>query len=206
MATSPFDRIHDDVRKDVPGVPEAILRQELFRVMDDFTQYTNIWQELIPVAIIPNLQSYALSVTTGAVCRLLFVYDEAMPTRNWPQAGIAMRVPGVMTLMINPTQAANWRALVAKRTSEPVGADNYPVLDDWIVDQYADGIGRGVLARLQFQPQKPWSNPMLAQPNQRAYIAARSAARVNDQHQNVFNNQSWRYPQSFAVGHRKGWV
>jgi hypothetical protein len=80
------------------------------------------------------------------------------------------------------------------------------MIDDWIVDKYADTIGRGVLARLQFEPQKPYSNPMIAQVNQRAYISGRSLARTNDMHGNVYNAQSWRFPSGWGTTNRKGFV
>ena len=207
MATSPFDRIYADVRKDLPSVPEAVIKQELFRVMDDFTQHSNVWQEEIPFEIIPPNQSYILSTTEGRINRLLFCYDANAPTKYWPASGINMRIPGTITLFRVPGNAATWVAVVAKRTYDPVVATTlYPVIDDWIVEKYADPIGRGVMARLQFSPQKPWSNPMLAQPNQRAYLSGRAEARVNDGHGNVYNRQAWVYPQGWATSAKKGWT
>ena len=37
--SGPFDRIFADVRKDLPSVPDAVVRQEIFSVLDDFTQH-----------------------------------------------------------------------------------------------------------------------------------------------------------------------
>jgi hypothetical protein len=202
---SPFDRIYADVRKDVPSVPEAVLRQELFRVMDDFTQHTNIWQETVEFDVMPPNRSYVLTVMDGQPNRLLFVYDVNAPIPYWPASGITMRIPGTIQLYYLPSQAATWAAVLGKRTSDPVDpVSKYPVIDDWIVDKYADPIGRGVLARLQFQPQKPYSNPMLAQPNQRAYLSGRAEARINDSHTNVYNGQAWNYPQGWGTTAKKG--
>jgi hypothetical protein len=199
----PFDRIFADIRKDVPSVVDATLRQELFRVMDDFTQTTNIWQETVPLTIMPNVVSYPITTVEGKPSRLLLVYDPAAETGRWPMSGIAMRVPGIITLFRPQTSTYNWLAIIAKRTYEPLNSDKYPDIDPWIVEKYADTIGRGILARLQFEPQKPYSNPLLAQVNQRAYIAGRSLARVNDGYGNVFNAQNWRYPQAWATVTRK---
>jgi hypothetical protein len=206
---SPFDRIYADVRKDVPSIAQAVVQQELFRVMDDFTQRTNIWQEEVPVPILPNVVSYDINglVTDGKINRLMFVYDANATTKHWPRSGISMRVPGILSLYYPPTTAASWVAVVAKRTTEPFDADTgYPVIDDWIVEKYGDTIGRGILARLQFEPQKPYSNPMLAQANQRAYYAGCSQARANDGHTNVFNGQNWLYPQGWGTVNRKPWA
>lgn len=205
MPGSAFDRIFNDIRKDLPSVPDAVVRQELFRVMDDFTQTTNIWREDVAFPVDPALLSYTLTITEGKPNRLLLVYDTAAPTLYWAAPGITMRVPGVIQLWRPAPQAGTWSAIVAKRTSVPLSSDNYPNIDDWIVDKYADCIGRGILARLQFEPQKPYSNPMLAQANQRAYIDGRSLARANDGHANVINGQSWRFPQTWGTVSRKAW-
>lgn len=206
MATM-FDRVFNDIRKDVPGVPDAVLRQELYRVMDDFTQRTNIWQETLSVTIQPDVQVYNLpEPAEGKVNRLMFVYDATAPTKYWPMSGIAMRVPGVLTLWRNPANNATWNCVVAKRTAEPLSSDKYPNIDPWIVDKYGDTIGRGILARMQWEPQKPYSNPMLAAQNMRAFYSGCSLARVNDSHANVFDGANWRFPQQFAtVTPRKGW-
>lgn len=204
---SVFDRIYADVRKDVPSVASATVQQELFRVMDDFTQRTNIWQETIPVPILPNVTSYTLVPTSGRINRLMFVYDVNAATKYWPRSGLGMRVPGVLTLYVPPTTAASWAAIVAKRTFEPLDTDTgYPVIDDWIVEKYADTIGRGIIARLQWEPQKPYSNPMLAQANQRAYYSGCADARTNDAHANIFNAQGWVYPQGWSTVARKPWA
>src|SRR6185295_13290970 len=199
MPGGPFDRIFQDVRKDIPSVVDAVLRQEIFRVMDDFTQTTNIWQETLPVTIVPQVLTYTLPAPAeGKVNRLMFVYDVNSPTRYWPMSGIMMRQPGVLTLYRDPSTTATWACVVAKRTYDPLNSDKFPDIDSWIVEKYADTIGRGVIARLQWEPQKPYSNPLLAQQNQRAYISGRSLARVNDGYGNVFNTQNWRYPQNWA--------
>jgi len=204
---SAFDRVFADVRKDLPSVPDAVVRQEIFRVMDDFTQRTNIWQEGTPVDIQPNVQTYNLTVSFGQPNRLMFVYDANAVTKYWPMRGISMRIPGVLQLYQAPTNAATWIAVIAKRTAEPVDPGTlYPVIDDWIVDKYADTLGRGILARLQFEPQKPYSNPMLASANQRAYISGCSLARANDSHANVYDAQNWMFPQGWATVTRKPWT
>jgi hypothetical protein len=204
---SVFDRIYADVRKDIPSIADATLRQELFRVMDDFTQKTNIWQESIAVAILPNVATYTLTPTSGRINRLLMVYDANADTKYWPRGGITMRVPGQLVLFRPLVSSASWVAIVGKRTFEPLDdLTNFPVIDDWIVEKYADTIGRGVLARLQFEPQKPYSNPMLAQVNQRAYVAGCAEARVNDGHANVYNGQNWVFPQGWGTVNRKPWA
>lgn len=202
---SAFDRIFQDVRKDIPSVADATLRQELFRVLDDFTQTTNIWQESVPFDVTPDNLTYPLTIEKGKANRLLLVYDMAAAYPYWAGPGITMRVPGVVQLWRQPAQAGTWGAVVTKRTAAPLTADNYVDIDDWIVDKYADCIGRGILARLQIEPSKPYSNPMLAQMNQRAYIDGRSLARANDGHFNVLNMQGWRFPQSWATVARKAW-
>ena len=221
----PYDRLFADIRKDLPSVNDAVVRQEIFRVLDDFTQHTNLWQENVPIHVVPNQFSYSFTTVTGRPNRLMLVYvDPGLPYAApntlpvpappdapaigtyWPMGGLSMRVPGVLQLPRVPNTAADWIAVVAKRTAEPLDADSYPVIDEWIVDKYADTLGRGVLARLQLEPQKPYSNPMLAAANQKAYISGRSMARVNDNHANVYDAQRWMYPQGWATVTRKPWT
>ena len=221
---SAYDRIFTDVRKDLPSVPDAVVRQEIFRVMDDFTQRTNIWQEQVPIHILVNVPTYKFDTISGKPSRLLFAYiDPGYPypgvgappatappetglMKYWAMPGLSMRVPGVLQLPRMPNTEADWLIIVAKRTSEPLNADNYPVIDDWIPDKYADTIGRGIIARLQIEPQKPYSNPMLAQANQKAYISGCSLARANDGHANVLDGQNWVFPQGWSTVTRKPWA
>jgi len=218
-----YDRIFADVRKDLPSVVDAVLRQEVFRVLDDFTQVTNIWQEHVVVNIAANVVSYSFQTYSGKPNRLMTVYqDVPMPgplispplpitefppnPTFWPHGPATMRVPGVLRLDRVPTGAGSCRVVVAKRVAEPLDADKYPVLDEWIVDKYADTIGRGILARLMIQPQKPYSNPMLAKVNQAAYLDGRGVAGANDGNENVYGAQTWRFPQGWATVSRKGSV
>ena len=218
----PFDRIFADTRKDIPSVVDAVLRQEVFRVLDDFTQRTNIWQEHVAIHVEPHIVDYPFITIEGRPNRLMTVYEEQGPQAGpliwppparinypanpvwWPGGPMSMRIPGVLHLPRDLNMEAVWRAVIAKRTAEPLDADKYPVIDAWIVDKYADTIGRGILARLQLEPQKPYSNPMLASVNQRAYISGCSLARANDGHANIFDGANWRFPQQFATVNRKG--
>ena len=218
----PFDRIFADIRKDVPSIVDAVLRQEVYRVMDDFTQRTNVWQEHVPFTVQPGVTTYVVTMTAGKPNRLMTVYNDTgpyvgpliapAPPRTgfppnptfWPGGPVTMRVPGTLQLARDLNTSANWWAVIAKRSAEPLDADKYPVVDEWIVDKYADTIGRGVLARIQLEPQKPYSNPMLAVQNQRAYIGGCSLARANDGHANIFDGANWRFPQQFATVNRKG--
>jgi hypothetical protein len=218
MAVTPlpssFDRIFADVRKDLPSVPDAIVRQEIFRVIDDFSQHTNVWQEQVFIDILPQTWSYNFVVQQGQPNRLLTMYDAPLnlpapappPTSFWPDGPAFMRVPGIIQLSRVPITASRRAIVVAKRPLQIEPTNFYPLIDDWIVDKYADTLGRGILARLQIQPQKPWSNPMLAQPNQRAYISGRSEARINDEHANTLNASNWKFPQTWATVTRKGWA
>jgi len=220
--TSFFDRIFADIRKDVPSVTDAVFRQELFRVMDDFTQVTNLWQEHVLVTTEPAKSIYMFQTVTGRPNRLLTIYAD-VPEHSaqfgisgvtlfppspayWPTGPATMRIPGALQFRDAQTGVANLRVVVAKRTSEPLTAEKYPAIEEWVVDKYGDTIGRGVLARLQWQPQKPYSNPMLASANQRAYIDGRGVAAANDGNENVYGAQTWRFPQGWSTVNRRGFA
>lgn len=198
--SSIYDRIFADVRKDLPSVVDAVVKQEAYRVMDDFTAYTNVFQQECTINLVPNTLQYGIEdqITVGQPNRLLFAYDTANPVKQWPPIPIWMRVPGTITLARAPGNSGSWKVLIAKRTGLPLDAGGYPQIDEWIVQKYEDTIRMGILARLMIEPQKPYSNPLLAQVNQKGYIAGRSLVRVNDTLGNIYGAQAWRYPQTFA--------
>ena len=200
-----FDDLYAEVKKDVPSCPDALIKQQAFMTVNDFCQYTNIWQENITIPIVAGTSTYTLTVADGKINRLMFVYDANAPTKNWPQSGIAMRVPGTLELYRAPQQNGSWVAIVAKRPFN-LNVDGWPVIDEWIIDKYEDWLAAGTTARIVSTPQKPYTNPIAARDNQRTYIEGRSLARANDGYGNIYNAAGWRYPQGWTVSRTKGWV
>ena len=209
----PWTRIYNRVKATIPAATDAVIRQEIFAVMIDFTSDTNIWVEEFPFVTDPNTVDYVMPVIQGVANRLVLVYDAATEEPyNWADNYITMRIPGTIHLTRSPTEAKNWVARIAKSCNTdkmdagtPPKPTGYPEVDDWIVNQNNDAIYYGTLWYLQRQPAKPYRDPTAARENQLMYGSAKSQVRVNNMRQNVFGGQAWQYPQSFATISRKGW-
>ena len=105
-------------------------------------------------------------------------------------------------------ECCGWAVIAASRTAEPVNPDNkYPVITMVrIVDKYADTIGRGIIARLQWEPQKPYSNPMMAaQTPAGVHQRFRTLARANDDvARNVYSRPELAVSAAVCDGERRG--
>ena len=201
-----LDDLYAEVKKDIPSCPDALIKQQAFMTINDFCQYTNIWQESIPFAVTQNVLSYDLTPpTNGKINRLMFVYDANAPVKRWPMSGIMMRVPGTIELYRSPPQNGNWVAIVAKRPSN-LNTEGWPMIDEWIVDKYEDKLASGTSARILAIPQKPFTNLLISQQMMRDYTEGRALARANDGYTNVYNAATWQFPQGWGVPKRRGWV
>jgi hypothetical protein len=206
----PWTKIFQRVKTQIPSASDAVIRQEVFNTMIDFTQDTNMWLETVEVDVQPNLVTYPLTITVGQPFRLMVVYKDGDPQQNWADSNITMRIPGILQLARAQPEAVKWWATIAKTVSTPLldtdGDDTgYPAIDDWIVDTNNDVIFYGVMWFLQRQPAKPYRDPNGAKENGAIYQSQKSQARINALRSNVYNGQAWRYPQSFATISRKGW-
>jgi len=207
----PWTRIYNRVKSQITAAPDELIRQEVFQVMIDFTQDTNVWIEEVPLLIEPDKTAYPFEVVSGTPYRLLIVYNNDPNNVNnanrvkWADGNITMRVPGVIQLFNKPTTSHNWVAVVAKACNDYRGDTGYPEIDDWIVTQYNDVVYYGVMYFLQRMPAKPFGNPQAAAQNSAMYHSQKSQLRVNNLRSNVFGGQAWTYPQTFATITRKGW-
>lgn len=214
VPANPWDRLYADVKIALPGVTDAVYAQELFRTFKDFCDQTNIWQETVPITGLPNVTSYPFTVAgKGAPNRLMIMYDPNLSNgpldRRWVQHGVAMPVPGTIVVNYAPSEQVAWEAIVAKTPIDPLNTDHQPDVepeDWWIVDDCRDALYYGVLARLQIQPLKPYSNPQLSKYNMGNYITQRGMARTMVIKKHTYGAQAWSFPQGWATTARKGWV
>jgi hypothetical protein len=160
----------------------------------------------------PQVLSYPFTIAgKGSIKRLLLLYDPATasPDRRWVQGGITLKLPSTIMLANSPSSATNWIAVVTKTITDPVDATtNYPEIDptyEWVLDNYRDAFYYGTLARIQMQPNKPYSNLKSAAYNNQNYIVLRGRARAEALHGNVYGGQRWMFPQTHATTSRKGW-
>lgn len=212
-----YSRLFNDIKISIPGAIDAVIYQELWRVVEDFLNETNIWQEEIPFQVSPQSRQYTITpVGKGHIERLLMVFDPANAAydKRWTQQGIRFQPPDKVLLMYAPSTATTWMAAVAKNIAEtdlPPGdyATQLPVFKPsniWILERYRDAFRYGTLGYLMMQPAKPYSNPKLGSFNWQNYVSIRGRARTDVLHANVYGGQRWMYPQGYATTARKGWT
>jgi hypothetical protein len=210
--SAPWDRVYSEAKVEIPALTDAVFKQALFRVLKDFTDKTNIWQETVPIAVTPNVLSYNFVVAhKGTPNRLMLLYDPAVadPDKKWVQSSVMMEVPGTIHISYAPSTAATWNAVVAKNPLPPVTGTGYPDIeaqDQWFIDKYRDALVFGVIGQCMMMPAKPFSNQKLGAYNRQNYIAERSKARADALHANVYNGQRWIFPQGWAAPKRGGWA
>jgi len=212
IPAAPWDRLFADIKSVIPGAIDAVIRQELWRAVEDFLYETNAWIEEIPVIILPDITAYVVTPTSNSSLeRLMIVYDPQHPygARNWVHSGISFSPPDTIHLAHSPSTETLWMAVFSKNIADPPDASGYPIFPasaEWIVDRYRDAFRYCTLAYLFMQPAKPYSNPKLAAVNSQEYVSLRARARTEINHANVYNGQRWSFPQDYATSSRKGWT
>lgn len=202
MANADMNRLMDHARIRLPGALDAAIQMELFAVMNEFFQSSNIWYEDIQFPVQPTADSYLdnpdaytydVIPTQGSITRLMGVVDsKGLPIKAY------MPTLGQVVLNFSPNTADTYTARVALTVSDPVTRDGYPEFPDWIMDKYGNDILDGVLARMMAQIAKPYSSPQMAQYHMRLFKQSVAQAKVEASHQNVYRGQNWRFPQTFA--------
>ena len=186
-------RLFDNLKSRLPGAVDSQIKLELFSVLNDFFQNTNIWRENLEVLTQPDVQEY-LIVPSGVstINRLMWVYD----SKGFP-VDANMPIPGELHLYFKPNTSDTITATVALTVTDPTTRDDIPVFPDWILNKYNTVIQDGVLARMMSQIAKPYSNQQMALYHGREYKQGTSFAKVETQRNNLYRGQSWRFPQSF---------
>ena len=212
----PWNGVFERVKSEIPAAPDVLIRHQINATTIDFTADTNIFIEEVPINVQPNVTKYPFILQHGGrPNRLMVVYDPASPSgpQNWVDSGISMRIPNIIQLANIPNQPKAWMAVIAKAASTPALTNDLPPkptgyleIDPWIVDRYYDTLYYGTMFLLQRMPAKPFRDDKSAMTNAALYTAGRSHAKVNNQWGNVYNAQSWMFPQSFRTISRKGWV
>ena len=215
MASLDLTRLMANCRVHLPGALDTAIQFELFNVLDDFFQNTNIWQEDITFNVTAGdfavlgqpapdkaVIYYIEQSSVSNMIRLMGIMDN----NNLPVAGY-MVTPGEITLQLSPGNTTTFTATVALTIDDPVAASGanagFPEFPDWVLDRYLMGIISGVVSRMMMQPAKPYSSPQLSTYHGRKFSQATQRAKGEALHQNVNNGQTWSFPQAFATTRNK---
>jgi len=203
-------RLMNDARTRLPGSTDTLLQQELFMVMDEFFKASNVWKEDIPVPIggqdPPGTIYYLSPQEPGLIDKLMWVFQQPDPTTamlRGSQWGVAMSVPGELTLNFQPSSAITVVATVALTVQDPVNRDGYVVFPLWILQKYRNVILDGLLGRMMVQKSKPWTDSQMSVYHLRKFETGKAHARVDGTRNNTYRQQAWRFP-SYGVGTQRG--
>ncbi len=203
MASSEIKRLMDNARIRLPGALDAAIKIELFALLNEFFQETNIWSEDIPFQVTATTQSYIENPAAytyevypgegGIINRLMGVADS-----KGLMVGATMAVPGQIVLNYSPNEAQTYTARVTKTVTDPVDKDGYPECPEWVLAKYNNDLLDGVLGRMMGQLAKPYSSPQLALYHMRQFAQAKGKARAEAMHGNIYRGQNWRFPRAFS--------
>lgn len=207
MANADMNRLIDHVRVRLPGSLDSAIQMELFAVMDEFFQRTNVWFEDIEFVVEPadgspttNPEGFTYDVVPamGSAVRLVGVIDS-----DGAVVRASMQIPGEIMLAYSPDVSDTYKARVVLTVTDPVTREGYPEFPDWVMRKYRDAFLEGILGRMMSQIAKPYSSTAGAQFHLRNFKKHISQAKVEASHANVYRGQSWSYPQTFA--RRRNW-
>lgn len=196
-----FNRVLSTIQMRAPGAIDPVIKHELYSVMDEFLEGSNIWQiEHVEPTVAGQLEYPLTLVEQAAVARLMRVVN----SDDIPITATLQGNPSTLLLRTAPDTVYNMTVVLALTVTEPEDGDGYPEVPDWIVDKYWRGIADGALARLMSQPAKPYTNTTLAAYHGQRFRQAIAKAKYEANNENLYNGQRWRFPQNFATGRGGG--
>lgn len=194
MANTDISRLMKNLRVQLPGAVDDAIKLEVYNVLNDFFQGSNIWREDIDVSIIAGESSYELTpVGPSTIVRLMGVVN----SDELPVNATLDLITGELALALEPSTADVYTVQVALTVNDPLDREEYPVFPSWVLNLYMNDIISGVLGRMMAQAAKPYSNTQLAAYHTRSFQSAIASARVEANRRFSYGAQRWRFPQSF---------
>lgn len=189
------DRLMDNARIHVVGATDTALQLEMFNVLQEFFQDSNIWTEKVDFQVTAaddpaDTIYYVEPESEASINRLMGIVNSA----NLPVYG-SMTTPGEIVLNTQPSQDDVYTAEIALTVNDPVARDGFAECPVWILNKYGLGIMHGLVARMMSQPAKPFTNVAMAAYHQKKFRGAVTLATNEAQHKNVNNAQAWCFPR-----------
>ncbi len=203
MPSASMNRLMDNARVRLPGAIDATILAELFSVVKDFCDRSNVWQmqfstevlytELSPLSD-PDAFTYSLYPPTGAkIVRLLGTLD----ARNF-RANAQLIEPNAILLDRSPNEDTTYYVTGVLTVTDPVTRTGEPMAPDWLIEKYNDALLDGVLGRMMSQAAKPYTSTSMGAFHYSLYRSAISKARLEAERGNVYGSQAWRFPRGYS--------
>lgn len=212
MTNSPsLNRILNDARVRLPGAIDSALISEIYNTLDDFFRHSLRWRCIIPLLVDPSSQCYTVTPSVGKPALLIWVSPDKDITAQdgtYPPSAIQpavvfvnarMPIPGQIELAYAPNMEQTYYVCMALTVRDPVAQSGFPVVPDWILDHYRQGITDGLIGNMMTQSAKPYTNIQAAAYHLGRFRVSKNQAKNDAQHQSTFRAQNWTFPQSFNV-------
>jgi hypothetical protein len=102
MTTTNMARLQDRVRINAPGAGDGMVRMEIFEILKEFFQRTNIWLLELPIFIVPTTNDYMLTTGQNVVVNRLMGLDRPRspppPVGPWPPNYVPMCPPQYLSV------------------------------------------------------------------------------------------------------------
>lgn len=198
--TTPADltRVMNNARIRLAGVGDDVLKLELFNVLNEFLTGSSCWKDSVNFTTATDRTTYEIDSNEPATIISLLGVENA---DEIPVAA-SMPTPGMIELTTAPDGEYTYTAELALTVVDPVDADDYPRMPDWLLAKYYAQILDGLLGACMTQPAKPWTNERLAVYHTRRFRNGIAYARKEARHENLYDGQNWRFPH-FATGSQR---
>lgn len=195
MATTlEIDLLMKNLRVNVPGALDDVIKLKLFDTVSRFMDETSIHNETDTITTIAGQTEYEVFPTGPyQITRLLSLADA-----DGREIDATMDIPGTIILGLEPEAGNVLTATIALKPLDPVDNDGYVQCPDWLVSKYSKVFIHGVMGELFSLPAKPYSNERLAIYHMRAFAAGIGSARVDVARRNRYRSNQWAYPRTFA--------
>lgn len=196
------DNLMNQLRVELLGVSEGLLRSMMFQTMTEFLNDSSAWTEWIIINAVPHQHRYNVTPTEGMIIRL----DKVVKLPHHFFQPALMPEIGTIVAEHAPANAEQWAAHVVLNVSLPTLKDGVPIAPEWLLKQWFLAIKHGMLGELMNQKDKSWSNSAGAQYHLTKFRGYIGQARAIKLKANTNGASAWRFPQGYRVNSQQGGV
>jgi hypothetical protein len=193
--------VMNQCRIELTGVSDAMLKAQMFEVLDEFFRDTSSWRSQVTFNATSDTNLYDVIVDEGQIIRLDKVTDSA---GNFAPALMA-DIP-TLSLQSAPNSAQTYTATVIQTVSLPLGSKGFPVAPEWVLQKWHLAIKHGIIGEIKSQNGKSYSDAPGAVYHLKKFRQMIGNVRSAVLRANTSGAQAWRFPQSFRSDSQRGGV
>jgi hypothetical protein len=198
MAIKEADLQHllDQATTDLPGASMAAMKAALFDVFAEFFDETSIWQETIPISVLPATQEYTLTPAEGGqILRLVSVLD----TNRIGQPAYLKADRATVVLQATYNSPMTFTATVVKTVAFPTAEHHVPVVPEIILSVYWVPILAGLKGTMMRHNGKSYTNLPLSGFHLQKFLDGKKVAATDAQRAFTHGGQLWAFPRSWTI-------